>query len=121
MTPLETRLYFLLPPLSLRDIRIALNFVAAYGDRPGFLDIVQTQSRSFDNFSSVFQVLKEFHGPKEEASKGQNETQEKTPSQKIKEALAQEKALKPFSYKEKEKVFQVKKKFGARFVYGGNA
>lgn len=112
MTRLETLLYFSLPVPSLRDARLALMLDTQYGDREGILEIVQSQSRIFDDFSRVYPILKDYYGQTKKEV-GQNETPKKI---SLKEAAAQEKAFREIPFEEKQKIHRVKKIFQGRYV-----
>ncbi len=109
MTTLEARLYFTSPCLPLRDIRIALNLAAHYGTREGFLDIILSQSKTFDNFDAIFVVLKDFYGqaePKKEIPKAQT----------VNQSLEEEKRFKGATFTEKQNILKIKKKLQGRYI-----
>ncbi len=121
MTDLETSLYFNHPALTLRDIRVALSMHAAYGTRPDFLTIVESQFRVFDNYRNVLNRLKDFYGQEKNKESHKKETTQENiaPETRLKEALAQEKIFKGKTFKEKEIALKIKKKFQGRFIQSG--
>ncbi len=106
-------LYFYTPCLSLRDIRIALQFVQTYGPREGFFTILKTHRRTFDNYPAIEQALRDYYGFKEEAKK---DGEKESPQAQVKKALFRESALKGLDFDQRKKIRQVEKIFKGRIL-----
>ena len=115
MPIIDNYLYFINPCLSLRDIRIALQLVAQYGDRSGFFDILASQRRAFENYPAICLALKDFYG-KEKSSQEKSGQAKTSPEAQVKTALKWEEATKGCSQKEKAQIHKTQKLFKGRIL-----
>jgi hypothetical protein len=106
-------LYFYTPCLTLRDVRIALQFVAQYGGREGFFVILKTHRRTFDDYIAVERALRDYYGVQKDDKKA---TEENSPQAQVKKALFRESALKGLDFEERKKVIKIEKLFKGRWI-----
>lgn len=124
VTSADHFLYFYVPCLSLRDVRIALQFVGQYDSRPkgarpsgetreDFFVLLRTYRRTFDDYQAIEKALRDCYGFKKEDQKSGEK--ENTQVQ-IKKALFRESALKGLDWSQKQKVLKVEKIFKGRIL-----
>jgi len=111
-------LYFRIPCLSLRDVRIALQFVARYGDRAkgdghDFLTLLKTNRRTFDDYPAIEKALRDYYGFQKEAKK---DGEKETPQEQVKKAIFRESALKGLDFEERKKIIKIEKLFKGRYI-----
>ena len=113
MTAAEHFLYFYTPCLSLRDVRIALQFVAQYGPREGFFTILKTHRRTFDDYTAIEKALRDYYGFEKEVKKSD---EKETPQVQVKKALFRESALKGLDFDQRKKIQKIEKIFKGRLI-----
>ncbi len=106
-------LYFYTPCLSLRDIRLALQYVASYGGREGFFVLLKTNRRTFDDFNAVEKALRDYYGFTKEVKKN---GEKESPQVQVKKALFRESTLKGLDTNQKKAVTLVEKVFKGRYL-----
>ncbi len=118
MTVADHFLYFYTPCLTLRDVRIALQFVAQYGGREGFFVILKTHRRTFDDYVAVERALRDYYGVEKDGKKAteKNADVASSPQAQVKKALFRESALKGLDFEERKKVIKIEKLFKGRWI-----